>query len=185
MRMEVHVHAEIPVVEGVTRQQIEQALQPWLAYLEVETLADAKSLEPDEPGLEYDESARSLLICWTGEIGRSFQQVLEAALEAVGPFAEEAAEVDVTLYHEGGEQESVLLFVGPNAQAIHEAQRRCMLDDVSGMLARQFGKTQIEPIIGMINELFDRDWKEKIAQPAKSERAFETYSRAPGRRHLH
>jgi hypothetical protein len=40
----------------------------------------------------------------------------------------------MTLYHDNGEQESRLLFVGPTAQAIHEAQRRCMIEDVSSLL---------------------------------------------------
>jgi hypothetical protein len=35
-----------------------------------------------------------------------------------------------------------------------------------------------------VNDLFDRDWKEKASQPQKPERAFETYTR-PARKHLH
>ena len=70
------------------------------------------------------------------------------------------------------------------AHAIHEAQRRCMLEDVAAILGRQFDKTQVAQVSALVNELFDRDWKERAAQPAKPERAFETYTR-PARKHLH
>ena len=185
MRMEVHVHADIPILEGVARKQLEMALSPWLDYLDADSIEDVKSLEPEEPGIEYDEPNRMLYLCWTGEIGRSFQKVLEAALETLGPYAEEAVEVDVTIYQDSGEQEGQLLFVGPTAQAIHEAQRRCMIEDVSAMLGRQFDKSGVDEALAVVNDLFDRDWKEKASQPGKPERAFETYTRTPNRKNLH
>ena len=184
MRMEVHVHADIPILEGVSRKQIEQALAPWLEYLDADSLADAKSLEAEEPGLRFDDKELMLSVCWTGEIGRSFHGALEAALENLGPYCYEAVEVDMTLYHDNGEQESRLLFVGPTAQAIHEAQRRCMIEDISALLGRQFDKNHVAEVIALVNDLFDRDWKEKASQPQKPERAFETYTR-PTRKNLH
>ncbi|MGH8692011.1 MAG: DUF6806 family protein [Burkholderiales bacterium] len=184
MRHEVHLHADIPILEGVSRRQLEQAFTPLLEYLDADGLADVKSIEPDEPGIKYDEKELLLTVCWTGEIGRSFHPALEAALESLGPFCYEAVEVDLTLYHDNGEQESKLLFVGPTAQAIHEAQRRCMVEDVAAILGRQFGKEEIAQITALVNELFDRDWKEKASQQKKPERAFETYTR-PSRKNLH
>jgi uncharacterized protein DUF6806 len=92
--------------------------------------------------------------------------------------------VDVTLYHDNGEQESKLLFVGPTAQAIHEAQRRCMVEDVVAILGRQFDKGEVAEVTALVNELFDRDWKAKASQDKKPERAFETYTR-PSRKNLH
>ena len=184
MRHEVHLHADIPILEGVSRRQIEQAMMPVLDYLDADGLADVKSLEPDEPGLKFDEKELLLTLCWTGEIGRSFHPALEAALEGLGPFCYEAVEVDLTMYHDNGEQESKLLFVGPTARAIHEAQRRCMMEDVAAVLARQFGKDEVAQITTQVNELFDRDWKEKASQEKKPERAFETYPR-PSRKNLH
>ena len=185
MRMEVHVHADIPILEGVARKQLEMALSPWLDYLDADSIEDVKSLEPEEPGIEFDEPNRMLYLCWTGEIGRSFQKVLEAALETLGPYAEEAVEVDVTVYQDSGEQEGQLLFVGPTAQSIHEAQRRCMIEDVSAMLSRQFEKSRVDEALAVVNDLFDRDWKEKENQPRKPDRAFETYTRTPNRKNLH
>ena len=184
MRHEVHVHADIPILEGVSKRQIEQALAPLLEYLDADGLADVKSLEADEPGIRFDEKELILYVCWTGEIGRSFHLALEAALENLGPYCYEAVEIDVTLYHENGEQEAKLLFVGPSPQAIHEAQRRCMLEDVTAILGRQFDKDKVAEATALVNDLFDRDWKDKAAQPKKPERAFESYTR-PSRKNLH
>jgi len=184
MRLEVHVHADIPILEGVSRRQLEQAFAPLLEYLDADGLSDVKSLEPDEPGIRYDEKDLLLYLCWTGEIGRSFHGALEATLENLGPYCYEAVEVDVTTYLENGEQESKLLFVGPTAQAIHEAQRRCMVEDVGAILGRQFDKAAVAQVTALVNELFDRDWKEKASQEKKPERAFETYTR-PSRKNLH
>jgi hypothetical protein len=184
MRLEVHVHADIPILEGVSKRQLEQAFAPLLEYLDADNLADVKSLEPDEPGIKYDEKELILTLCWTGEIGRSFHGALEAVLDNLGPYCYEAVEVDVTLYLENGEQESRLMFVGPTAQAIHEAQRRCMVEDVAVILGRQFDKNEVAQVTALVNELFDRDWKEKASKQKKSERAFETYTR-PSRKNLH
>jgi hypothetical protein len=184
MRHEVHVHADIPILEGVSKRQIEQAFAPLLEYLDADGLGDVKSLEPDELGIKYDEKELILYLCWTGEIGRSFHGALEAVLETLGPYCYEAVEVDVTQYHENGEQESRLLFVGPTAQAIHEAQRRCMLEDVAAILARQFEKDKVGEVTALVNDLFERDWKEKSTQQKKPERAFESYTR-PSRKNLH
>jgi hypothetical protein len=185
MRQEVHVHADIPILEGVTRKQLEQALAPWLEYLDAENMGDVKSLEPNEPGIQYDDKELLLHLCWTGEIGRSFHRAIDEALDNLGHYCYEAVEVDLTVYHDNGDQESRLLFVGPTAQAIHEAQRRCMLEDVTGLLERQFDKEATAEVLTLVNELFDRQWKERTAEGKQpSERAFEAYTR-PSRKNLH
>ena len=184
MRQEVHVHADIPILEGVSRKQLEQAFAPWLEYLDADTLADVKSLEAEEPGIRFDEKELLLLVCWTGEIGRSFHAALQATLDNLGHYCYEAVEVDLTVYHDNGEQESRLLFVGPTAQAIHEAQRRCMVEDATAVLARQFDKARVGEVLALVNRFFDEDWKNRATQPAKPERAFETATR-PSRKHLH
>ena len=184
MRHEVHLHADIPILEGVSKRQLEQAFAPLLEYLDADGLADVKSLEADEPGIKYDEKELILYVCWTGEIGRSFHGALDAALENLGPYCYEAVEIDLTVYHENGEQESKLLFVGPTPRAIHEAQRRCMLEDVAAILARQFEKEQVSQVTALVNELFDREWKDKASQEKKPERAFESFTR-PSRKNLH
>jgi uncharacterized protein DUF6806 len=184
MRMEVHLHADIPMLEGVSKKQIEQAVGPLLDYLDAEGLADVKSLEPEEPGLRYDEKELMFLMCWTGETGRSFHAALESALENLGPLCYEAVEVELTQYLDNGEQESRLLFVGPTAHAIHEAQRRCMVEDVTALLARQFGKAEVAEVIALVDRFFEQEWKQRAAEDKKPERAFETATR-PSRKHLH
>jgi len=184
MRLEVHLHADIPMLEGVSKKQIEQALAPLLDYLDAEGVADVKSLEPDEPGLRYDDKELMLLMCWTGEVGRSFHPALDAALENLGPLCYEAVEVELTLYLQNGEQESRLLFVGPTAHAIHEAQRRCMVEDVTALLARQFSTERVTEVAALVDRLFEQDWKEHASDVKKPERAFETATR-PSRKHLH
>ena len=184
MRMEAHIHASIPILEGVSKPQIESALEAWLDYLDLDSIDKVKSLEPNEPGIQFDESNRMLELCWTGEIGRSFEQVLERSLALLGPYCEEAVEVDFTLYHDNGEDENRLLFVGPTELAIHEAQRRCMLEDVDAILGRQFDKQRVDEALALVNDLFDRDWVEKKSRK-KQERAFESYTVAPNRKNLH
>jgi hypothetical protein len=184
MRHEVHLHADIPILEGVSRRQVEQAFMPLLDYLDADGLADVKSLEADEPGFKLNEKELILTVCWTGEVGRSFHGALDAALEALGPLCYEAVEIDLTVYHENGEQESKLLFVGPTPQAIHEAQRRCMLEDVAAILGRQFDKERVAEATTLVNDLFDRDWKDRESKPKKPERAFESYTK-PSRKNLH
>ena len=185
MRLEVHLHADVPMLEGVSKKQIEHALAPLLDYLDAEGMADVKSVEPDEPGLRYDDKELMLLMCWTGEVGRSFHPALDAALENLGPLCYEAVEIELTLYLQNGEQESRLLFVGPTAHAIHEAQRRCMIEDVSAILERQFDKEKSAEVATLVNQLFDRDWKEKASGvKPQTERAFE-YATRPSRKNLH
>ena len=59
-----------------------------------------------------------------------------------------------------------------------------MVEDVAAILGRQFGKEQVAQVTALVNELFDRDWKEKASQQKKPERAFENYTR-PSRKNLH
>jgi hypothetical protein len=168
MRLEVHVHADIPILEGVSKRQLEQAFAPLLEYLDADGLTDVKSLEPDEPGIRYDEKDLLLYLCWTGEIGRSFHGALEATLENLGPYCYEAVEVDVTTYLENGEQESKLLFVGPTAQAIHEAQGRCMVEDVAAILGRQFDKAAVTRVSALVNEAVRPTGRKGLAGKARA-----------------
>lgn len=72
MKTEVHVHGSVFLCKGVRLAQVELALRPWLDYVDADHLADAKSLERDEPGIVYEAAERVVSFCWTGEVGRSF-----------------------------------------------------------------------------------------------------------------
>jgi hypothetical protein len=160
MRTEVHVHGTIILIEGVSVQQVERALRPWLDYLDVGSLKEARSLEKDEPGIVFDRKRWMLELCWTGDVGSNFQRVLGDALAAVGPLTEEASAVEVTYYRD--ERDDVqLMFVGPTPYAVHDAQRRMMIEEISNLLGRQFAADEVSQVAGLVNELFKRDWERR------------------------
>ena len=156
MRTEVHVHGAVPLRHGVTQTQIEAALRPWLDYIDEDSLADARSAYEDEPGISFDNKERVLEMCWTGDVGRNFREHIESALQSLNPYTERAAEVEVTYYHEDGQDEYGVVFVGPTAESIHEAQRLAMIEDVTHLLARQFGDAEIAQVVAVVNQLFSR-----------------------------
>jgi hypothetical protein len=164
MRIEVHVHGTLHLCKGVTLTQVENGLRKWLDYLDVETITESRSLEQEEPGIVFHRSDRVLEICWTGEVGRNFVNRLQETLLELGPLTERASEVEITFYYEDGRDEYQLLFVGPTAQAIHQVQRRRMIEDVSGLLSRHFGEDEVKQVTGLVNELFDHDWERTKAE---------------------
>jgi hypothetical protein len=59
-----------------------------------------------------------------------------------------------------------MLFVGPNAEAIHQAQRRHMIEDVAALLSRHFGPEDVAQVTGLVNDLFDRDLEKHKRTPS-------------------
>ena len=115
MRMEVHVHGTAFLCKGVHLTQVEHALRPWLDYLEVDSIEKVQSLEREEPGIRFDVKEQALDMCWTGEVGRSFQARLTEAFQALGPLTEYASEVTLTCYHDSGKEDFQQIFIGPSA----------------------------------------------------------------------
>lgn len=185
MRMEVHVHGTVLLRAGTTSTQIEEALRPWLDYIDEDSLADAKSVHPDEPGVLFDKRRRVLDVCWTGDVGRSFHQIVAEALAALNPFSEEAAAFEVSYYLEDGQDEFSMVFVGPTPQAIYEAQRRRMIEDVQNLLARQFGEAEVAEVTGLVNQLFERNWKGGTTAAQAGGGSSEPLPMPIGRKHLH
>lgn len=165
MRIEVHLHGNVPLRPGVTLGQVEGALRSLLEYIDEESLADARSVYEDEPGIVFDPKERLLEFCWSGDVGRNFKEHVSEALASLNSFTERAAEIEVTYYHDDGTDEYQLVFVGPTPESIHEAQRQAMIDDVTAVLARQFGDTEIGEVVALINQLFLR------ASPGDASRA--------------
>jgi hypothetical protein len=157
MRTEVHVHGTLNFLKGVTQSQVESGLRKWLEYLDVETLSEASSLEPDEPGIVFHRSDRMLELCWTGEVGKNFTKRLQEVLLELGPLTESASHIELSYYQEDGRDEQLMLFVGPSAEAIHQAQRRHMIEDVAALLSRHFKQEDVAQVTGLVNVLFDRD----------------------------
>jgi hypothetical protein len=60
-----------------------------------------------------------------------------------------------------------------------------MIEDVSAILERQFDKEKSAEVATLVNQLFDRDWKEKASGvKPQPERAFD-YATRPSRKNLH
>jgi hypothetical protein len=187
MRTEVHVHGSAFLCKGVRLSQIEQALRPWLDYLDVNALSEAHSLEREEPGIAYDTKERAINICWTGEVGRSFHSRLTEAFHNLGQLTEYASEIEVTYYPEHGDDEFYQMFVGPSAEAIHEFRRQCVVEDIAGMLSRHLGKPDIEQVTALVNQLFDNDLAARRAAGSSEESPASTtvIPLHPRNKHLH
>ncbi|MSQ51437.1 MAG: hypothetical protein EXR28_06080 [Betaproteobacteria bacterium] len=184
MHTEVHIHGTISLKANANQSQIEQALGPWLTYVDIESLAEARSAHQDEPGIVFDRRKRLLEICWSGWVGRNFQKAMEVAFEALCPFADEAAAVEVSYYHEDGRDERGMVFVGPSVESIESMQRSYMLEDIQALLSRHFSDAEIGEVTGLVNQLFDKRWTERGAEPVtgSSERPQRP---SAGKRHLH
>lgn len=186
MKTEVHVHGSLFLCKGVRLAQVELALRPWLDYVDADHLADAKSLEREEPGIVYDTRERVVSICWTGDVGRSFHNKLTESCNNLGPLTEYASELEVTYYPDNGDDEFYQFFVGPTPEAIHEFRRQCVLEDLGLMLSRHLGKTEVDRVTEMVTGMFDA---QQPAKPAGTEPAASGSSTViplhPRNRHLH
>lgn len=189
MRMEVHVHGYIELVEGVSKRQVEGALRPLLEYLDVERLNEVQSLEPDQPGFAFSDRNYSLEICCTLEVGRNFFSSLESSMQALGRLVEMATAIEVILYHEDGRDETQLMFVGPTPAAILDAQRRRMVEDVSNLLVRHFKQDAVDEVAKLIGDLFRREQGKAAPGPAAAQEAEDATTvqipGEPGRHRLH
>ena len=184
MRMEVHVHGTAFLCKGVHLTQVEHALRPWLDYLEVDAISKAQSLEREEPGISFDPKEQALDICWTGEVGRSFDHRLKEAFQALGPLTEYASEITVTYYQDNGKEEFQQLFIGPSAEAIHEIRRQCVEEDLAGLLSPHFDKARVDQVTSLVNQMFDESWKNRPPSDEESVPA-PVLQPHPRNRHLH
>lgn len=186
MRMEVHVHGYIALCDGVSRRQVETALLPLLDYLDVENMGEVKSLEENQPGIAYNQREFSLEICCTLEVGRNFFHSLEEAMHGLGRLVEQATAIEVSVYHADGRDEMQLLFVGPTPDAIYDAQRRRMSEDIAALLRRQFDQPAVDEALKLVNDLFKRQRASHI-MPEEEEDVAPTMNTPSqsGRRRLH
>ncbi|MDH3287491.1 MAG: hypothetical protein OEP48_07180 [Betaproteobacteria bacterium] len=185
MRIEVHVHGNIFLGRGVRLSQLEYALRPWLGYLDVETIAEAASLEREEPGIQFDPRERTLTICWTGDVGRSFHDRLAEAFQNVGSLTEYSSEVEVTYYPENGDDEFYQMFVGPTPESIHEFRRQCVSEDVTNMLSRHLGQANVNQVTALVNQLFEQDWAARKVTGETAASSSTVIPLRPRGKHLH
>ncbi len=188
MHTEVHVHGVVALKDGVTQAEVEQALRSWFDYVDLDGLADARSAHQDEPGVVFDRRRRVLDICWTGWVGRNFQRALESSFASLCGYAEQAAGVEVTYYHEDGRDERTMAFVGPSQEAIQEEQRRSMIEDVSTLMSRHFAEGEIGEVLQVVHQLFERRWNATGAAldtAVARSTGTPTVRTAAGKKHLH
>ncbi len=187
MRLEVHVHGFLELVEGVSNRQVEAALRPLLNYLDVEHLNELKSLEPDQPGFVFSDRNYTLEMCCTMDVGRNFMNCLEEAMQALGKYVENAAPIEVISYHEDGQDESQLMFVGSSPEAILDAQRRQMLHDVSALLGRHFRPAAVDEVLNLVEQLFRRESPQGASVASEKDETLSSLQmpETPGRHRLH
>ncbi len=181
MPLEVYVRGTIPIQPETSDLRIEEALRPWLDYIDEETVSEAKSIHPDELGIRYDQNRKVLDICWTGTVGNNFRKVLTESLAHLNLLSDDAGCIDVTYYHDDGREEADIMFVGPDMNAIQMAQKSRMSADVGQLLARQFADSEIAEVVALINKIFDRNWQ---SETSKTENGSLFFSEAPSK-HLH
>lgn len=188
MRTEVHVHGYLELVEGVIRSQVEKSLRPLLQYLDAEHLKEVESLEPDQPGFNFDQTNFTLEMCCTLEVGRNFLPALEQAMQAIGKLVETATAIEIITYHEEEDRdETQLMFVGPTPAAILDAQRRYMLEDVGALLSRHFQQPAVDEVLALVGALFQREQETRKSDPEDAAEEFSALQmpQTPGRHRLH
>jgi len=80
------------------------------------------------------------------------------------------------------------MFVGPTPEAILDAQRRYMLEDVGALLSRHFRQDAVDEVLTLVGNLFQREQntvaKSAIEEPPEEFSALRM-PQTPGRHRLH
>lgn len=165
---EIHVHGDVPLRNGVTYAQLQEALKPLWTYAGAKSLADgAESAYEEEPGIKFDAQERLLTMCWTVAGDLDFRQQLDDMCMSLNDLAEEGAAIEVTFYdaefdEEEAEPEAesrddfLMLFVGPTPAAIMQVQRDLLVQDVVNLMERHFEANELDGVVGEIDKLFSQ-----------------------------
>ena len=163
---EIHVHGDVPLRNGVTYAQLQEALKPLWTYAGAKNLADgAESAYEEEPGIKFDAQERLLSMCWTVAGDMDFRQQLDDMCMSLNDLAEEGAAIEVTFYdaefdeeeaepEEESRDDFLMLFVGPTPAAIMQVQRDLLVQDVVNLMERHFEASELDGVVGEIDKLF-------------------------------
>jgi len=163
---EIHVHGDVKLRGDVDFAALQDALKPLWKYAGARSLTDgAASLYEDEPGIRFDPREHLLEICWTLQGEEDFRQQLDELCMNLNELSSEGAQIEVTFYDadyddededEGREarDDFVLLFVGPTPQAIMQAQRDLLVEDVVALMERHFDGAELGGVVAEIDKLF-------------------------------
>lgn len=165
---EIHVHGDVPLRNGVTYAQLQEALKPLWTYAGAKSLADgAESAYEEEPGIKFDAQERLLTMCWTVAGDEDFRTQLDEMCMSLNELAEEGAAIEVTFYDaEFDEEEAapedesrddfLMLFVGPTPAAIMQVQRDLLVQDVVNLMERHFDASELDGVVGEVDKLFSQ-----------------------------
>ena len=165
---EIHVHGDVPLRNGVTYAQLQEALKPLWTYAGAKSLADgAESAYEEEPGIKFDAQEHLLTMCWTVAGDQDFRQQLDEMCMSLNELAEEGAAIEVTFYdaefdEEEAEPEAesrddfLMLFVGPTPAAIMQVQRDLLVQDVVNLMERHFDANELTGVVAEVDKLFSQ-----------------------------
>ncbi len=163
---EIHVHGDVKLRPDVGFDALQDALKPLWKYAGARSLADgAASLYEDEPGIRFDPHQHLLQMCWTLRGDEGFRHQLDDLCMNLNELSESGSQIEVTFYdaefdEEEGDEEGesrddfVLLFVGPTPEAIMQAQRNLLVEDVVNLMERHFDGAELGGVVAEIDRLF-------------------------------
>jgi len=168
---EIHVHGDVKLRPEADIDALQDALKPLWKYAGARSLADgAASLYEEEPGIRFDPHEHLLQMCWTVRGDEDFRHQLDDMCMNLNDLSEAGAPIEVTFYdvafdeedEEEGEEDDdresrddfILLFVGPTPQAIMQAQRDLLVEDVVNLMERHFDGAELSGVVGEIDKLF-------------------------------
>ena len=164
---EIHVHGQVLLRADVGFDQLQEALKPLWHYAGAKSLVDgAESAYEEEPGILFEPKDHMLQMCWTVRGDEDFRQSLDDMCMNLNELAEQGSAIEVTFYDaefddedEEAERESrddfVLLFVGPTPEAIMQAQRNLLVEDVVALMERHFDGAELGGVVSEIDKLFE------------------------------
>ena len=163
---EIHVHGDVKLRSDVGFDALQDALKPLWKYARARSLADgAASLYEDEPGIRFDAPEHLLQMCWTVAGDDDFRQQLDDLCMNLNDLSAEGTQIEVTFYDAQYDDEDeeqgrdsrddfVLLFVGPTPEAIMQAQRNLLVEDVVALMERHFDGSELGGVVSEIDKLF-------------------------------
>jgi hypothetical protein len=164
---EIHVHGQIPLIDGVDMKQLSAALKPLWRYCGASSLeAGAVSAYEEEPGIVFNRQEGALQVCWTVRGDEDFRQVLDEVCMNLNELAAQGAAIEISFYDADFDEEDAggaearddftVLFVGPTPAAIMQVQRDMLVQDVINMMERHFDASELQGVVGEIDKLFSQ-----------------------------
>ncbi|WP_296870744.1 DUF6806 family protein [Tibeticola sp.] len=163
---EIHVHGDVPLRPEVSFDELQEALKPLWKYAGARSLAAAAASHyDDEPGIEFDAKEHVLHLCWTVLGDEDFRQALDEMCMGLNDLAETGAPIEVSFYDAEFDEEDagpdeearddfLMLFVGPTPEAIIQAQRDLLVEDVVHLMERHFDGAELGGVVAEIDKLF-------------------------------